>query len=142
MLHVVALLLTVVSAITARSQTVDDIIIEGTIVAIDSPRVFSIRGKQGYTHNYCFLHLKIRPVKGDSMVTMVRVFNMHFESEAYAVSDKLKTGDVRKFRVYEFSPCVCGLPRVDGYCEQNRFVPIKSKVIQRYSSIYRIISYD
>jgi len=141
-INVAMLLLVMFAAVTTRAQTLDDIVIEGTIVAIDSPRVFSIRGKQGYTHNYCFLHLKVRPMKGDSVVTLVRVFNMHVEAEAYAVADGLKTGDMKKFRVYEFTPCVCGLPRVDGYCEQNQFVPIRSKVIQRYSMIYRIISYD
>ena len=127
---------------TSKSQNIDDVLVEGRVIEIDSPRIFSLRGIGGYAHNFCFLHLKIRTVKGDSIISLVRVFNMHIEAEDYAIGDNLKIGDTKKFRVYEFSPCECGLPRVDGYCEGNEFFPIESKVLKQYSTIYRIVSYD
>jgi hypothetical protein len=64
----IILLLLLIPSIPSQSQEVDDIVIEGEIIEIDSPRVFSIRGKQGYTHNFCFLHLKVKVTKGDCLI--------------------------------------------------------------------------
>ncbi len=141
-LKLVLLLSSVIISCSSKSQNIDDVLLEGKIMEMDSPRIFSIRGKGGYAHNYCFLHLKIKTTKGDSITSLVRVFNMHTEAAAYAAGDNLKIGDVKKFRVFIFSPCECGLPRVDGHCEGDEYFPIESKVLKSYSTINRIISYD
>jgi hypothetical protein len=119
------------------AQVPSDTIVVGKILSFDSVSHKINKDKTGYKYYYGSFHLKIEVNK--KSIYVVKVFNMIEEFDKYLKCFNYKVGEKRIFYLYKTNLCNSGIPRIDGYCEDGFYYPLKSSVIKRYDMIYRVI---
>lgn len=122
---------------TLVAQSPSDTIVVGKILEFDSIIHKVNKDKMGYRYYYGCFHMKIEV--NNKTICIVKVFNMIEDFDKYLNHFSYKIGEKRIFYLYKTSLCNSDIPRIDGYCKDGFFYPLKSNLIKRYKTIYRLI---